>query len=180
MTSNNQIQLQSHNKQKIISIPSSDLTIQSCLSGTVIRTQLKLHGAKVYEELVDHVTLCAEGLGVNQTARQLALLVADIVECYPVETMEDIIIVLKQGRQGAFGTTYKQLNMIVFREWMTLHLELKLEQRDQLHQHGKTQGNQAVENIPYGDFIHEDKDPMTPSARAELKRQAEEIEKKKL
>jgi polyphosphate kinase len=42
-------------------------------------------------------------VGKSLTQQQSAILAADIVEKYPYETIEDVVLMLKQARQGIIG-----------------------------------------------------------------------------
>lgn len=111
-----QTQEQQLTQSKVITLPSSELTIEKCLTGVQLSAQVRAHGYLVHQQLVDEVNKCAIGLGVTLTAEQLQLFVSDLVEVCKFDSMEDIMIVLKQGRQGAYGTTYNKFTMIIFRE----------------------------------------------------------------
>lgn len=65
------------------------------------------------------------GKSLSQT--QSALLASDIVEKYPYETIEDIVLMLKQVRQGIIGDgkDYKLDGQNVLAKWMPEYLEKK-------------------------------------------------------
>jgi len=136
----------------------------------------------VYEDIVDEVMLCAEGLSIDLTSQQIRIFVQDLVELYTFETMEDIFLVLKQGRQGSFGTSYNKLNMVVFRGWMEQHQDLKAEARELAHNVNKSQGKEPLTDADiYGDFAkkEEAKKPKTDAEfLAEKDRQIKEYRDK--
>jgi hypothetical protein len=76
-------------------------------------------------EISKYVTKCIQGLGLQMDNYSIQLLTEDIVEKYKYDSIEDVQICLKKGRQGYYGTTYNKLNMVVISEWMTKHLEEK-------------------------------------------------------
>lgn len=88
-------------------------------------------------ELAKYVTKCATAIDVPLTNEQSEILVDDIIDVYKWDSIEDIQICLKNGRQGKYGKTYGKLNMIVFSEWMAKHLEDKAYAREQAFQKSK-------------------------------------------
>jgi len=156
---------------KVITVPSSEITLANCLTGVQLSAQVRKYGHKVHEQLVDEVNLCAVGLGVALTADQLMLLVNDMVEVYKFETMEDLMLVLKQGRQGFYGTTYSKFSMIVFVEWFNQHQEKKADARDIEHQKSKNWGREPMSikevEIHYEDYKEKMKDEK-PMSQAEF------------
>lgn len=76
------------------------------------------------------VNKCLDGLDVDMSNEQIQIFIEDIVDVYKWDSIEDIQICLKNGRQGKYGKTYNKLNMIVFREWMSKHLEQKAIERE--------------------------------------------------
>jgi hypothetical protein len=49
----------------------------------------------------------------NHFQQQSAILAADIVDKYPYETIEDVVLVLKQVRQGILNLTVKIISSMV-------------------------------------------------------------------
>ena len=66
-------------------------------------------------------------VGKSLSTTQAALLAADIVEKYPYETIEDVVLVLKQVRQGILGDgkDYKLDGQNVLAKWFPEYLEKK-------------------------------------------------------
>lgn len=73
------------------------------------------------------------GKALNQT--QSATLAADIVEKYPYETIEDIVLMLKQVRQGIIGDgrDYKLDGQNVLAKWMPEYLDKKYIEIERFH-----------------------------------------------
>ena len=182
MKSNEIIPAQTTQGLKIVLETSNKLTINQCLTAPIIRVQERLHGHRVAEQIVDEVSLCIEALGLKMTAKQMFLFVGDILDKYQLETMEDIFIVLKNGRQGRHGTTYNSFNMITFTTWMDEHLAVKEDARHQQHEVNKNAGLAPLENVDiYGDFAkkEEAKKPKTDAEfLAEKERQIKEMKDK--
>lgn len=66
-------------------------------------------------------------VGKSLSITQAALLAADIVEKYPYETIEDVVLLLKQVRQGIIGDgkDYKLDGQNVLAKWFPEYLEKK-------------------------------------------------------
>ncbi|MFV5697773.1 hypothetical protein ACM55H_05340 [Flavobacterium sp. ZT3R17] len=66
-------------------------------------------------------------VGKSLTQQQSALLASDIVEKYPYETIEDVVLMLKQVRQGILGDgkDYKLDGQNVLAKWFPEYLEKK-------------------------------------------------------
>jgi hypothetical protein len=64
-------------------------------------------------------------VGKSLTQQQSAILAADIVEKYPYETIEDVVLMLKQARQGIIGDgkDYKLDGQNVLTKWFPEYLE---------------------------------------------------------
>ena len=91
-------------------------------------------------ELTKYVNKCLSSLGIKKDNHDIQVLIEDIIDVYRWDSIEDIMICLKNGRQGKYGTTYNKLNMPVIREWMSRHLEDKAAARE-------SQWNEAKHNF---------------------------------
>lgn len=69
-------------------------------------------------------------VGKKLTLEQSALLASDIVEKYPNETIEDVVLMLKMVRQGIIGDgkDYKLDGQNVMTKWFPEYLEKKYEE----------------------------------------------------
>lgn len=69
-------------------------------------------------------------VGKKLTSEQSALLASDIVEKYPYETIEDIVLMLKMVRQGIIGDgkDYKLDGQNIMTKWFPEYLEKKYEE----------------------------------------------------
>jgi len=71
-------------------------------------------------------------VGKKLTIEQSALLSSDIVEKYPYETIEDVVLMLKQVRQGIIGDgkDYKLDGQNVMTKWFPEYLDKKYEEME--------------------------------------------------
>jgi len=106
------------------------------LKTTPINEQLIKFGRnEVNLEIAKYVNKCLSGLDIEMSNDQIQILIEDIIDVYKWDSIEDIQICLKNGRQGKYGKTYGKLNMIVFQEWMGKHLDQKANEFE--HQYSK-------------------------------------------
>lgn len=97
----------------------------------MITDQIAKHGPNEVNLVVAaSVNKCLDSLGIEMQNDRIQLLVEDIVDKYQFDSIEDIQICLKNGRQGNYGTNFGKLNMIVISEWMSSHLERKASARE--------------------------------------------------
>lgn len=91
-------------------------------------------------------------VGKSLTDQQAALLASDIVEKYPYETIEDIVLMLKQVRQGIIGDgkDYKLDGQNILAKWMPEYLDKKyieVERQNQKENESLSKENNAVEQF---------------------------------
>ena len=89
-------------------------------------------------------------VGKSLTTQQSATLASDIVEKYPYETIEDIVLMLKQVRQGIIGDgkDFKLDGQNVLAKWMPDYLDRKyteVERKNQKANEALASENNAVE-----------------------------------
>ena len=106
---------------------------------------------------------CKDALGISMPVHLIEMLKDDVVEVYGWDALEDILTAIKRGRQGEFGATYNQLNMIIIREWMRVVLEEKADKRTKLHENVKkeTKINKPIENVDYQAYLDRERKAKT-------------------
>lgn len=114
--------------------------------------QKKEHGdVAVLTEISLSVEMCAMALNISMSNIQLVTLCNDIMESYPHDSIEDVRECFKNARRGMYGfgmNSRNSLNMILVREWMSLHLESKASARYQNHMKSKVD-KQFLEKVDY-------------------------------
>lgn len=91
-------------------------------------------------------------VGKSLTDQQAALLASDIVEKYPYETIEDIVLMLKQVRQGVIGDgkDFKLDGQNILAKWMPEYLDKKyieVERQNQKKNEVLPDENNAIEQF---------------------------------
>ena len=86
----------------------------------------------IKKEIQMSILKCSESLGVAMTPDQVTTLSEDILEVYKYESVEDITLCLKRARQGYYMdvNNYGKINMPVFKQWMSIHLDMKYEAKE--------------------------------------------------
>lgn len=63
-------------------------------------------------------------LTVNEKSMQIPMIVNDLIERYPNETIEDFAYIFKQARQGVYGQVFRIDSAVIF-GWVAQHIEDK-------------------------------------------------------
>lgn len=114
------------------------ITTTDLLKAKPITEQLLTFGRnEVNMEIAKAVNKCIRGLNIEMDNTSIQILIEDIVDVYKWDSIEDIQVCLKNGRQGKYGKNYNKLNMIVFSEWMSKHLEQKAIERESQYSKNK-------------------------------------------
>ena len=120
------------------------ITSTDLLSAKPINEQILKYGRdSVNLEIAKFVTKCLIGLGIEMDSHAIQILIEDIVDKYKFDSIEDVQVCLKNGRQGKYGTTYNKLNMVVISDWMFKHLEDKAAAREKPYQEYKKENDFA-------------------------------------
>jgi hypothetical protein len=125
-------------KEYLAVVTAKNLTLEACVAAQPMSNFITAHGSKMICMAIDkEVALLMEVLGITMSASAITTVVKDIVDRYRLDSLEDVLMCIKNGRQGMYGTTYGKFNAIIFSEWMAQHLEAKYALRDRQHENSK-------------------------------------------
>lgn len=92
--------------------------------------------ARQLERLVEGVNVDAR---LNMRPEQITELAEDLVDTFPIETLEDFVLCFRRATMGMYGVIYKIDKSVVF-TWMAAYLEDKYMYVEQMHQKAKEEG----------------------------------------
>jgi hypothetical protein len=151
------------------------LTVHKAIDGTKLKKLEKTLGERDLTKVITYMLLrFSESFNVGKklTTGQAPLIAIDLIEKYPYETIEDILLMLKQVRQGILGDgkDFKLDGQNILNKWMPEYLDKKYEQVER--------DNKAIQTSHAKDL--EDKNhPVTVFYRNQkIKKAREEAEKK--
>lgn len=123
--------------------------------------------------IVQEITKCSLMMNVanNINTPQINFTAETIMEQYPAESVEDIVICLRRGSQGYYGAIYHQFDTSVILGWMAKHIEEKAIYIERNHQQAKnTEKNIQVDYEAFKKRLEEKRKEEASSA--ERKREA--------
>jgi hypothetical protein len=107
-----------------------NMNLQKAIDGTKIIKLEKTLGEINMVQVVTYLLMRFSesfNVGKNITNTQAPLIAIDIIEKYPYETIEDLVLLLKQVRQGIIGDgkDYKLDGQNILNKWFPEYLEKK-------------------------------------------------------
>lgn len=107
------------------------INIEECLTAKALGYSPKKEDKLlILREINDLFT----AFGIDKSERAIELLMYDITEKYPAESVEDIAYCLRKGRQGYYNEKIygQNFNMQVLTSWMAQHLEEKYAKKERI------------------------------------------------
>lgn len=129
-------------------------------------------------KLVESVNLDAR---LNLRPEQITTIAEDLVDAFPVESLEDFVLCFRRAIMGMYGVIYK-IDMSVICTWMAAYLEDKYLYVEQKHNNAKDDGikNDEVNYEAFKKRMSEDKEStwVTDSDFEEFQKNIDRLMKK--
>jgi hypothetical protein len=120
----------------------SKMTVAQAMEGTSLKKLSQvLNTSGLAKTLVFLIQRLSNNFNVGKkfTNEQAVILAMDLIEVFAYETIEDVLLMFKYARIGKIGSgkEYKLDSQTVFHKWVPEYLELKSEERENLHKKEK-------------------------------------------
>lgn len=92
--------------------------------------------ASILQKLVDNINVDGR---LNLQPTQVTHLAEDLVDNFPVESLEDFVLCFRRALSGHYGTIYKVDSSVIF-GWMAAYMEDKYMYVENEHQNAKVEG----------------------------------------
>lgn len=139
------------------------MTIQKIINDAVpIRELQRVVGLRSLAIALDiQIVRLVASLNIKETLNdyQVKILVEDLLDKYPNESLEDFILCFKKARMGELGKSYNKLDSEVIFGWMTIYLTEKyVVIEDQLRKERSGEYHQAMPSTDEGPGYREFKE----------------------
>lgn len=131
-----------------------NMNLQKAIDGTKIKNLEKSLGEINMVKVVTYLLLRFSesfNVGKNISNTQAPMIAIDIIEKYPYETIEDIVLLLKQVRQGSIGDgkDYKLDGQNILNKWIPEYLDKKYTEFERMkkQEHVVSADKNAVEQF---------------------------------
>lgn len=129
--------LASQNQVELL-ILEKNLNLQKAIDGTKIQKLEKLLGEVNIAKVITYLLMRFSdsfNVGKNLTSSQAPMIAVDIMEKYPYETIEDVVLMLKQVRQGSIGDgkDFKLDGQNVLAKWFPEYLDKKYSEVERIN-----------------------------------------------
>lgn len=81
------------------------------------------------------------------TTEQAVVFAQDFIREYPTDTIEDLLLCLREARSGKYGKTYHTIDSVKLFDWWKQYVEAKYEMIERLNQNEKHDQYKVAEDI---------------------------------
>ena len=133
---------------ELISFESS-LTLSDGINGISLRKLEKnVSKISIIKAISFLLLRLADNFNVNKniTPEQAAIASCDLLEVFGYETLEDVTLMFKYVRQGKIGgvNSFSLDHQVIFNVWVPAYLELKAQERENIHATKKSEKNNIL------------------------------------
>lgn len=118
------------------------MTLQKAIEGTTLHKLSKtINDENLVVIIVYLIDRVSENFNVGKkfTEGQSFIMALDLLDVFKHENLEDILLMFRMARTGKIGDgkDYKLDSQTVFHKWIPQYLEMKIDQREQMHSREK-------------------------------------------
>lgn len=117
------------------------ITIQRAIKGNNLQSLEKKHdfNTLVYAigNIINNATEFFNGSGTAMTQNQALQTAALLIESYPAETIEDVILCLRYAKTGKYGKVFNRIDGQIIFEWFRQYLDEKYTIVEDMHRDNK-------------------------------------------
>ena len=133
--------------QDVLNIATAErrLTLDIAIKGKNMQSILKTHGDELPLKALSGIILLTteffSGSGTQMTAAQSFQTASLLLDSYPAETIEDVLLCFKNAKQGRYGKIYNRIDGQIIFEWFKQYLDEKYSYIEMKHHNEKHEKN---------------------------------------
>lgn len=118
-----------------IAVAERNLSVELASKGKNLQSIVKSHGMELPLSALSGIILLTTeffaGSGTQMSPTQSIQTAALLLESYPAETIEDVMLCFKNAKQGKYGKIYNRIDGQIIFEWFRQYLDEKYEYLEQ-------------------------------------------------
>ena len=129
-----------------IAMTERKLTLQTASAGPNLQSIAKTHGDSLPIKALSGIILVTteffSGTGTQMTSSQAVQTAALLLDSYPAETIEDVVLCLKNAKSGKYGKIYARIDGQLIFDWFRQYLDEKYAYLEQVAHNKKMEYNE--------------------------------------
>lgn len=129
-----------------IAMAERKLTLQTASAGATLQSIAKTHGDSLPIKALSGIILVTteffSGTGTQMTSSQSVQTAALLLDSYPAETIEDVVLCLKNAKSGKYGKIYARIDGQLIFTWFSQYLDEKYAYLEQVAHNKKMEYNE--------------------------------------